>query len=123
MDQYTYFIAFLAQGARERGLGAEAVLVFLDYLFAYFPFRKVYAEVYDFNRGSLGPLRSGGFHEEGRLTRHTWFGDRHWDLHVLGLFRDEWLVVRRRFDRVLKPLRAGAIDDLNRKGNYAALRS
>jgi len=78
----------------------EGAIVFIDYVFATWPFRKLYMEVPGYN---IAQLRSGIgrlLAEEGRLVRHVWLNGRHWDLHVLALHRDAWESRREQLVRV-----------------------
>lgn len=70
---------------------AEPYMMMLDNLFHNFALRKVYADLYEFDLKSLGPLEACGFKEEGRLREHMWFDDRYWDLIRYAIFRDEWI--------------------------------
>jgi len=74
----------------------EGVLLFVNYLFEAFDLRKLYAEVPAFN---LDEIRSGIgrlFEEEGRLIDHEYLGGRYWDMHLLALHRERFLVQRHR---------------------------
>lgn len=70
---------------------AEAGLIFLDFLFKHFPLRKVYADVFEYNRESLTLLKKGGFREEARLPNHVWYEDRYWSLIKLALYREVYV--------------------------------
>jgi len=100
-DGWTYFLAYLVPEARIIGYGAEALVLFGDYMFSYFPIRKVYADVYEYNEYGLRSLLKGGFVEEGRSLRHVWHGDRYWDLIHLGYFREDWERLKPQIYRIL----------------------
>ena len=100
-DGWTYILEYLVPEARIAGSGAEALLLFGEYLFGYFPLRKLYAEVYEYNDYVLRGLVKAGFSEEGRSLRHVWHGDRYWDLVHLGYFREEWERLRPHIHRIL----------------------
>lgn len=74
----------------KRGWPVEGWHLFLDYVFASMPLRKLYADVLEFNASlfSAGLLKD--FEVEGRLTKHEYLDGQYWDLFVLGLTRDRW---------------------------------
>jgi RimJ/RimL family protein N-acetyltransferase len=49
VDGHCYLAVFIDRDWRKRGYGAEATCLFLNYLFTYFSFRKVYADTYSYN--------------------------------------------------------------------------
>ena len=90
VDRYTYLCVYLSPEHTAKGFGPEAGYVAAEYFFAYFGFRKLYAEVFGYNEASLKALKRHGFEQEGCLKEHRWFGDRYWDLHLLALTTDEF---------------------------------
>jgi len=88
VDGYVFTTTFLQPGHRERGLGAKAGLLFYDYLFAYFPIRKLYADVFEYNKASLSLLKNAGFEVEGTFKHHRFFGGQYWTLYRLALYRE-----------------------------------
>jgi RimJ/RimL family protein N-acetyltransferase len=84
----------------------EAGALFVNYLFTLWNFRKLYAEVLEFNYRSFS---SGGggrfFHEEGRLKDHEFYAGRYWDLLLIALYRDDWEHRPRVFRKLLASLR------------------
>lgn len=93
-DGWAYFMMYLIESHRNRFYGGEAALAFGDYAFAYFNFRKVYAEVFGFNKFVLDSLLAQGFIEEGRLRGHTFWNGKFWDVHHLALCRDKFNAIR-----------------------------
>lgn len=90
------FLIYVDQEHRNRGYVLEAVLLFGDYIFSNFNFRKVYADVFEYNRAVLKMLRSAGFVEEGCLKEHVFFDGRFWALYHLALYRHDWERLRDR---------------------------
>jgi RimJ/RimL family protein N-acetyltransferase len=88
-DGHTSVLVYLEERRRRLGVGAEALCILMDYLFTYFPYRKVYAEVYEFNHESRRALENGGFVEEGCFREHVWHDGRHWNLYKYAFYR-EW---------------------------------
>lgn len=71
-------------------LGIEATIILIDYLFAGFPFRKLYAEslAFDFARFASGSERL--FRIEGVMKAHHYYAGRYWDQYILAFYREEW---------------------------------
>jgi hypothetical protein len=92
---------------------AEAGLIFFDLLFKYFPLRKVYADVFEYNVDSYNILtKHGGFREEARLPQHIWYEDRYWAVIKLALYREDYYEGRERMHRII-----GIQHDLNSVSN------
>jgi RimJ/RimL family protein N-acetyltransferase len=90
LDGFAFVASFLSPSARRRGIGATASILFLDYLFSYFDFHKIYCEAYQYNEPSLELLKSAGFELEGEFREHRFLnGGRH------ALFR--YAIYRERF--------------------------
>jgi RimJ/RimL family protein N-acetyltransferase len=74
-----------------RSWALEGAQLFIDYLFANWEFRKLYAEVVDFNLTQFGSIATmPAFLVEGRLTEHEYYRGRYWDLVVIALRRQDW---------------------------------
>lgn len=87
---YASFGIYLDASHTGRGLGVEAGYLFVNYLMTYYPFRKLYTDVYSYNEHSLHVAARIGFVVEGTLKAHRWFDGEYWDLHKLALYRDTW---------------------------------
>jgi RimJ/RimL family protein N-acetyltransferase len=73
------------------GWALEGAQLFIDYLFATWDFRKLYAWVAEFNLTRFSSVIDRRmFTVEGRLGEHEYYGDRYWDVVVLGLHRRRW---------------------------------
>jgi RimJ/RimL family protein N-acetyltransferase len=84
-------IGILLDPAVERsGWALEALLLFLDYLFTVFTYRKIYAEVVEFNYEQFASGANSVFKVEGRFKDHDWHAGRYWDLIVLALYRQDF---------------------------------
>ncbi|MBI2724000.1 MAG: GNAT family N-acetyltransferase [Chloroflexi bacterium] len=95
-DGWAFFTIYLAEGYRSKGHGAEAGLILLDYLFSYYPLRKIYGDALEFNQPSLDTMISAGFEIEGRRKEHAFLHGRYWDLIHLTLTRENWTKLRQR---------------------------
>lgn len=72
---------------RQCGIGAFMGLTFMNLLFSQYPIRKIYVDIYDFNKESLQSNLEAGFVEEGRLKEYRYFANQYHDLHVLSMER------------------------------------
>lgn len=89
-DGYTFFTTFLIPEVESKGYGAEAVHLFLHYIFVNYNLYKVYAEVYEYNTKPLGMLKKGGFVEEGRFRGHRLYEGKRYSLLRLAYFREQF---------------------------------
>jgi hypothetical protein len=72
------------------GWAAEAVLLFFNYLFAYFDLRKAQLEVFAFNQYLLAPLTEIGVRVEGRFLAQRYYQGRYHDVVRLAVLHEEW---------------------------------
>lgn len=77
-------------GEETHGLMIEGFMVFAQYLFDHFNFRKLYMEVPEYNMSLFGGGAEGILRIEGQLEDYYFWGDRHWDLYHLSLTRERW---------------------------------
>jgi RimJ/RimL family protein N-acetyltransferase len=87
---HCHFAIVLDPALERTGWALEALLLFLDYLFTIFNFRKLYAEVPEFNYASFASGNERDFKIEGRLREHDWHAGRYWDLFFLAVYREDW---------------------------------
>lgn len=88
-DGHAFVTIFIAEAWRDRGYGAEAMVVFLECLFREYELHKVYAEVYSYNLESLRALTSGMFVEEGRFRGHRLYQSERHDLIRMAFFKSQ----------------------------------
>lgn len=72
------------------GMGVQATLLFLEYLFATWPFHKVYFEVPEYNLDWISKSVRGFLQQEGVLREHLWYGDRRWNVGIYAVYRSDW---------------------------------
>lgn len=72
------------------GCGALAGISFADRLFQFYPLRKLYSEIYSFNRQSLGLAMDMGLVEEGRLQDICWTPDGFADQYIFSITREKF---------------------------------
>lgn len=90
VNGYASFCIYLDPSHTGRGLGVEAGYLFVNYLMTYYPLRKLYTDIYSYNKHSLHVADKIGFVVEGTLRAHRWFDGQYWDLYKLALYRDTW---------------------------------
>lgn len=90
-----HLAVLLGSEAQGKGWPIEGVILFLDYIFSHWPFRKIYAESIAFNAATYLRGSRKLFTEEGCLRDHEYYRGRYWDVHVLALYRAVWLEKRR----------------------------
>jgi RimJ/RimL family protein N-acetyltransferase/acyl carrier protein len=71
------------------GVPIEAVALFVRYLFCTWDLRKLYMEVPEFNMDAIATGVDRLFREEGRLRAHEYYNGRHWDAHILAIYRED----------------------------------
>jgi RimJ/RimL family protein N-acetyltransferase len=87
----TIYLGVLVDNAFHRkAWPMEAILLFVDYLFGNWAFRKVYAETTEFSAAHFASGAKGLFEEEGRLRDHQYFQGRYWDYIHYALTRQRW---------------------------------
>jgi len=86
---HAYIAASMSDGVSDTGIGIEAVLVFVNFLFATWRLRKLYLDIPEFNLDQIGSGLGSILHEEGRLVGHTYYGGRFWDRVTLAIYHEE----------------------------------
>jgi RimJ/RimL family protein N-acetyltransferase len=87
----TVYLGVLIDNAHHRKVWPlEGVMLFVDYLFQNWTFRKVYAETTEFSAAHFSSGAKTLFEEEGRLREHQYFQGRYWDYIYYSLTRKRW---------------------------------
>jgi hypothetical protein len=68
----------------------------MDWLFQALPFRKVYHEVFSYNKTVVRICRKLCLAEEGVLKADRFWNGAYWDLHIFALYREAWYAMRPR---------------------------
>ena len=82
-----------------KGYGTDAKMLLLDYIFNTLNLRKVCSGVIAYNKRSLHYSLHCGYKIEGRRRKHHFKKGRYWDLIELGLFKEEWLPIWKRYKK------------------------
>jgi len=87
----TVYLGVLIDNAHHRKVWPlEGVMLFVDYLFQNWTFRKVYAETTEFSAAHFSSGAKTLFEEEGRFREHQYFQGRYWDYIYYSLTRKRW---------------------------------
>lgn len=87
VDGYIYITSIL-EG--KENLNKEALNLFIVYLLKCFPIRKIYCEVYENDNNKLDILQTIGFSEEATLDEDIFFDGKHYNKHILALYREDY---------------------------------
>lgn len=89
VDQHCFVTVYVEDEYRHLGYGPVMMALFINYLFTYFSFRKVYLEAYDYNGESRSPIERFGFELEGTFCEHRYFDGKWHSLKRYALFRKD----------------------------------
>jgi hypothetical protein len=78
------------------------LLLFIDYVFGLWNFRKLYAETPEFNLDRFASASAKYFTIEASVPDRHWFDGRYWDNLILAVDRDGWNQASARFRRALR---------------------
>ena len=73
-----------------KGYGTDALRVLLRYGFLEMNMQRIGLEVGEFNSGAIRAYEKAGFTREGTLRRFMFREGRFWDMHLMGILREEW---------------------------------
>jgi RimJ/RimL family protein N-acetyltransferase len=73
------------------GAFLEGAELFINYLFATFPLRKLYGDVVALNLDSFISALGRVIVEEGRLRQHVFAEGTYHDLVIIAIYRDDWI--------------------------------
>jgi RimJ/RimL family protein N-acetyltransferase len=87
---FAYMGAIMEPARQATGLGVEAMVLFIHYLFGTWNFRKLYMELPEYNLEWMANRVGKGLVEEGRLRQHFYYAGRWWDKLILAIYRDDF---------------------------------
>jgi RimJ/RimL family protein N-acetyltransferase len=87
---FGFVAAAYVEEVRKSTVTLESLALFVDYLFAIRPFRKLYADSVEFNFAELGSTTQELFTIEGRFAAEQFYAGRYWDVFRLAIFRETW---------------------------------
>ena len=82
-----------------KGYGTEAKMLVLNYAFNQLNLRRIKSEVIAYNKRSLNYSLHCGYEIEGRKKQEIYKNGRYWDLIQLGLFKNKWLKVWKKYQK------------------------
>jgi RimJ/RimL family protein N-acetyltransferase len=83
-----------------KGYGTDAKMVLLNYIFNTLNLNKVCSGVIAYNKRSLRYSLHCGYKIEGRRRKHIFKNGKYWTLIELGLFKEEWLPIWKKYERM-----------------------
>ena len=88
---WTYIAIFVDKNHRMLRAAVAPIAwgLLVEYLFKSFPFRKIYAEAYSFNKISLKTLKSAGLKLEAQIPQHFYWQGEHHDQYIFALYRED----------------------------------
>lgn len=86
-----YFGLLRTAETSQEGRMFEGLMLFIQFLFDTWDFRKLYAEVPEFNFDGLLSANTRGIDIEGVQRQHLFHDGRWWDQYLLALWREKWL--------------------------------
>lgn len=85
-----------------KGYGTEAKMLLLDYAFDTLNLRKIGSMVIAYNKRSLAYSLHCGYKIEGVLKKQIFKEGRYWDEIMLGVFRRDWLLAKKKLKQKMK---------------------
>lgn len=89
IDGFMHITVFMDRESRRGMLGAETGLLFCEYLFRFFPIRKIYCVAFAYNHESTAMLKQSGLSCEGVFKKHKYFNGEYHDMYTYALYRDD----------------------------------
>ena len=87
---HCYISVYICPEYQGVGVGASAGIRFLDYLFRNYPLRRIYTEVYAYNKKSLESQKSCGLTITGRIPEYRYYNNSYHDLILMTISREEF---------------------------------
>lgn len=89
-DGYVY-VAGLRFASQATPLMLFGLAMFVDHIFSFWNFRKLYFEVPEYNYPQFASGESRWFELEARLQAHRFYGGHYWDELILATTRERWI--------------------------------
>ena len=75
---------------RKSGIGAQATIEFMDYLFKNYSLRKIYSPTFSYNTESYIAQLDAGMVEEGRYKEYRYYDSNYHDLIILAITKEDF---------------------------------
>lgn len=82
-----------------KGYGTDAKMLLLDFAFDTLGLEKVNSEAFIFNKRSINYSLGCGYKKEGKRRSQIFKHGRRWDVILLGVLREEWLIVWEKYKK------------------------
>lgn len=93
---------FIEEGVKNKGYGAEASVLFIQYLFDVFSIRKISVDVYGYNQASLSGCENIGFVKEGEFREHRFYNGKYWSVIRMAMLRTDLQRVSSLWNKLVK---------------------
>jgi len=90
-DGHCKIAMYIVPAWRNSGISAMAVFQFIDYLFRYYPLRRINCDVYNYNAESLRNIKQFGFESTGCLKEYRFYDGAYHDLELFSITRDYFM--------------------------------
>lgn len=95
-NNHVYFSIYLENQSEDPIRTVYAGLIFFSYIFKYYPIRKIYCSIFDYNNINCKMLTLSGFKLEGILKKHRYFNRTYHDMKIYSLFREDFYTLKER---------------------------
>lgn len=89
-NDYMFFSIYLEKKSRKHINIAISTVIFFNYIFKYYPIRKIYCSIFDYNTLNKAVLKNAGFCLEGTLKNYRYFNRTYHDMNIYSLFRKDF---------------------------------
>ena len=89
-NNFIYFSIFIEEKYNNNINLATSGIIFFNYLFKFYPIRKIYCSFFDYNVVNKKILNNAGFNFEGKLKEHHYYNRKYHDLYIYSLFREDF---------------------------------
>jgi RimJ/RimL family protein N-acetyltransferase len=100
-NRHAHLSVVFAPEVRRSPVVAEALYLFVRYVFGTLNLRKIYSEIAGFNLDQFRSAVTTLGHEEAVLEQHIYRDSRFWDLHIFAVTSVEWDTLRHRIEALI----------------------
>lgn len=87
-SEIIYFNIFLQEKDYNKNLEENSIRLFCNYLFTYYPIRKIYFNLFDYEKEKIKSIKKTGFTMVGKLNEHTFNNGKYRDVFFFELNRE-----------------------------------
>jgi len=93
-NDFIYFSIYLDEKSRNSLTFAVAGMIFFNYIFKYYPIRKIYCSLFDYNTINKKIFKNAGFKFEGKLSEYRYYNRKYHDMNIFALFRQDFYILK-----------------------------